>query len=108
LDEDYISLTDMARYRDAGRVNYIIQDWTSTHNTIEYLGLWEQLDNPEFKSIEFDAFRNQVGLNNFALTPELWVEKTAAVGIIALFISVSCRQQETGVTRVGRQKGGGP
>jgi hypothetical protein len=82
-DEDYISLTDMARYRDAERVNYIIQNWLRNRNTIEYLGLWERLNNPEFKSIEFDAFRNQAGLNSFALTPKLWVEKTAAVGIVS-------------------------
>lgn len=82
-DEDYISLTDMARYRDVERVNYIIQNWMRNRNTIEFLGLWEQLNNPDFKSIEFDAFRNQAGLNSFALTPKLWVEKTAAVGIVS-------------------------
>lgn len=82
-DEDYISLTDMARYRDSERVNYIIQNWMRNRNTIEFLGLWEQLNNPDFKSIEFDAFRNQAGLNSFALTPKLWVENTAAVGIVS-------------------------
>lgn len=80
-DEDYISLTDMARYRDSERVDYIIQNWMRNRNTIEFLGLWEQLNNPNFKSIEFDGFRNQAGLNSFALTPKLWVEKTAAIGI---------------------------
>lgn len=73
----------MAHYRDAQRVNYIIQNWMRNPNTIEYLALWEQLNNPEFKSIEFDALRNQAGLNSFALTPKLWVEKTAAVGIVS-------------------------
>ena len=82
-EEDYISLTDMARYRDVERVNYIIQNWMRNRNTIEFLGLWEQLNNPDFKSIEFDAFRNQAGLNSFALTPKLWIEKTAAVGIVS-------------------------
>jgi hypothetical protein len=82
-DEDYISLTDMARYRDAERVNYIVQNWMRNRNTIEFLGLWEQLNNPQFKGIEFDAFRSQAGLNSFALTPKLWVEKTAAVGIVS-------------------------
>jgi len=82
-DEDYISLTDMARYRDSERVDYIIQNWMRNRNTIEFLGLWEQLNNPEFNSIEFDGFRNQAGLNSFALTPKLWVEKTAAVGIVS-------------------------
>ncbi len=82
-DEDYISLTDMARYRDAERVDYIIQNWMRTRNTIEFIGLWEQLNNPDFKSIEFDGFRRQAGLNSFALTPKLWIEKTDAVGIVS-------------------------
>jgi hypothetical protein len=55
--EDYISLTDMAKYRDAERTNYIIQNWLRTRNAIEFCGLWEQLHNPDFKRIEFDAFR---------------------------------------------------
>ena len=80
-DEDYISLTDMARYRDAERVDYIIQNWMRTRHTIEFLGLWEQLNNPNLNSIEFDGFRNQAGMNSFALTPKLWVEKTAAIGV---------------------------
>jgi hypothetical protein len=82
-DEDYISLTDMARNRDAKRVNNFIQNWMRNRNTIEYLGFWEQLHNPDFNSIEFNAFRNQAGLNSFALTPKLWIEKTAAVGIVS-------------------------
>ena len=58
-ENDYICLTDMARYKDKQRTNYIIQNWMRARNTIEYLGVWEQLHNPNFKSIEFDAFRNQ-------------------------------------------------
>ena len=54
---DYISLTDMARYRDSERTNYIIQNWMRTRSAIEFCGLWEQLNNPGFKSIEFDAFK---------------------------------------------------
>ena len=57
-NEDYISLTDMAKYRDAERTNYIIQNWLSTRSAIEFCGLWEQLNNPTFKRIEFDAFKN--------------------------------------------------
>ncbi|MDL2328346.1 KilA-N domain-containing protein [Desulfosarcina sp. OttesenSCG-928-A07] len=82
-EEDYISLTDMARYRDAKRVNYIIQNWLRNRNTLEFVGLWEQLNNPDFKGIEFDAFRKQAGLNSFSLTPRLWIEKTAAVGLVS-------------------------
>jgi hypothetical protein len=82
-EKDYICLTDMARYRDAERTNYIIQNWMRNRNTIDFIGLWEQLNNPDFKRIEFDAFRNQAGLNSFTLTPKLWIEKTAAVGLVS-------------------------
>ncbi|MBW8330675.1 MAG: KilA-N domain-containing protein [Prolixibacteraceae bacterium] len=80
---EYISLTDMARYRDAERTNYIIQNWMRTRNAIEFCGLWEQMNNPGFKSIEFDAFKNEAGLNSFALTPQRWIEATNAIGIIS-------------------------
>ena len=60
-NSDYISLTDMARYRDPERTNYIIQNWMRTRNAIEFCGLWEQLYNPDFKGIEFDAFKNEAG-----------------------------------------------
>ena len=80
---DYISLTDMARYRDAERTNYIIQNWMRTRSAIEFCGLWEQLNNPDFKSIEFDAFKNEAGSNSFALTPQKWIDTTNAIGIIS-------------------------
>lgn len=80
---DFISLTDMARYRDAERTNYIIQNWMRTRNAIEFCGLWEQMNNPLFKSIEFDAFKNEAGLNSFTLTPQKWIEATNAIGIIS-------------------------
>ncbi|MEO6844628.1 MAG: KilA-N domain-containing protein [Ginsengibacter sp.] len=82
-DEDYISLTDMARYRDADRTNYIIQNWLRTRSAIEFCGLWEQLNNPTFKGIEFDAFKNEAGANSFSLTPQKWIETTNAIGIIS-------------------------
>lgn len=80
---DYISLTDMARYRDPERTNYIIQNWMRTRSAIEFCGLWEQLNNSDFKSIEFDAFKNESGSNSFALTPQKWIESTNAKGIIS-------------------------
>jgi hypothetical protein len=80
---DYISLTDMARYRDADRTNYIIQNWMRTRSAIEFCGLWEQLNNPDFKGIEFDAFKNESGSNSFALTPQRWIDTTNAKGIIS-------------------------
>ena len=81
--QEYISLTDMARYRDSERTNYIIQNWMRTRSAIEFCGLWEQLNNPNFKSIEFDAFKNESGSNSFALTPQKWIESTNAIGIIS-------------------------
>lgn len=81
--DEFISLTDMARYRDSERTNYIIQNWMRTRNAIEFCGLWEQLYNPDFKSIEFYAFKNEAGSNSFALTPQKWIESTNAIGIIS-------------------------
>jgi hypothetical protein len=81
--DDFISLTDMARYRDTNRTNYIIQNWMRTRSAIEFCGLWEQLKNPDFKSIEFDAFKNESGSNSFTLTPQKWIEATNAIGIIS-------------------------
>ncbi len=82
-ENDYISLTDIARYKDPKRTDYIIQNWLRNRQTIEYLGVWEKLNNPCFKPIEFDGFRNQSGLNSFVLTSKQWIEKTNAVGLIA-------------------------
>ncbi len=82
-EEEYISLTDMAKFRDSERTNYIIQNWMRTRNTIEFLGLWEELRNPTFKSIEFEAFKNEAGSNSFTLTPKKWIEATNSIGIIS-------------------------
>lgn len=82
-EEDFISLTDIARYRDAERGDYIIQNWMRNRNTIEFLGIWEYLNNPDFNSIEFDGIRNQAGLNSFSLTPKRWIAQTGAIGIVA-------------------------
>ncbi len=79
--DDYICLTDMARFKDRERTNYVIQNWIRSRSTIEFIGIWEQLNNPNFKSIEFDAFRENAGLNSFTLTPKEWAEKTGAIGI---------------------------
>jgi hypothetical protein len=82
-NDDFISLTDMARYRDAERTNYIIQNWLRTRNAIDFCGLWEQINNPNFKRIEFDAFRNESGSNSFTLTPQKWIETTNAKGMVS-------------------------
>jgi len=81
--EDYLSLTDIARYKDSARTDYIIQNWLRNRNTIEFLGVWEHLNNPEFKPIEFDGIRRQAGLNSFVLTSKRWIETTGAIGIIS-------------------------
>jgi hypothetical protein len=73
-DSDYISLTDMARYKDPERSDYILQNWMRLRSTIEFIGLWEVLHNPDFNSIEFDGFKNQAGANSFSLTPKRWIE----------------------------------
>ena len=82
-DEDYICITDIARYKDPDRTDYLIQNWLRNRNTIEFLGIWEQLNNPDFNPIEFDGIRKQAGLNSFILTSRQWIEKTNARGIIA-------------------------
>jgi hypothetical protein len=82
-EEDYISLTDIARYKDAERSDYIIQNWLRNRHTIEFLGVWEQLNNPHFNSIEFDGIRKQAGLNSFVLTAKRWIEATHAIGLIS-------------------------
>ena len=60
-EQDYISLTDIARHKDPGRTDYLISNWMRNRNTIEFLGIWESLNNPAFKPIEFDGFRKQAG-----------------------------------------------
>ncbi len=81
--DEYISLTGIARYRDAERSDYILQNWLRTKSTIEFVGLWEQFNNPDFNSIEFDGIKNQAGSNSFSLTPKRWIEATNAKGIIS-------------------------
>ena len=80
-DEDYICLTDIARYKDAERTDYIILNWLRNRNTIEFLGIWEHLNNPDFNPIEFDGIKSQAGLNSFVLTAKQWIERTRAIGI---------------------------
>ncbi|MFA5403621.1 MAG: KilA-N domain-containing protein [Ignavibacteria bacterium] len=79
-NEDYISLTDMVKsFGD----DTIIYNWLRNRNTIEFLGIWEQLNNPDFKPIEFDRFKKQAGLNSFTLSPKKWVDSTNAIGLLS-------------------------
>jgi hypothetical protein len=80
-EDDYVSLTDIARYRDRERTDYIIQNWLRNRNTIEFLGIWEHLNNPGFNPIEFDGIKTQAGLNSFILTAKRWIDATGAIGL---------------------------
>ena len=80
---EYISLTDIARYRNNDDPRFAIQNWMRNRNTIEFLGLWESLHNPNFNRVQFDTFRTEAGLNRFVMTPSKWVENTGAIGITA-------------------------
>jgi len=82
-DDEYISLTDIARYRDPDRSDYILQNWMRNRSTIEFIGLWELFNNSNFNSIEFDGIKNLAGSNSFALTPKRWIETTHAIGIVS-------------------------
>jgi len=80
-DVDFISLTDIARYRNSQEPFSIINNWMRSRSTIEFLGLWEKLSNPDFKPLEFERFRSEAGSNYFVLSPQRWIEATQAVGI---------------------------
>lgn len=79
--EDYISLTDIARYKNPNEPIDIIKNWLRSRTTIEFIGLWEQLHNPDFKAVEFDRFMYEAGGNSFVLSPGKWIETTGAIGI---------------------------
>jgi hypothetical protein len=82
-NEDYISLTDMAKGKEGdGRAADIIKNWIRTRSTLEFLGVWEQMNNPNFKVVEFDHFKSQAGLPSFVLSPGNWIEQTNAIGIL--------------------------
>jgi len=81
--EDYISLTDIAKYRNSSEPFAIINNWMRSRNTIELLGLWEQLSNPDFKPLEFERFKNEAGSNYFVLSPQRWIEATNAIGLVS-------------------------
>ena len=80
---DYISLTDIAKYKNPEAPADIIKNWMRIRNTIEFLGLWEELNNPDFKLVEFDQFKNEAGANSFVLSPQKWIKETDAIGIIS-------------------------
>ena len=80
---DYISLTDIARYKNVHEPKDVVKNWLRVRDTIEFLGLWETIHNPNFKGVEFDSFRNEAGINAFTLSPQRWIENTNAIGIVS-------------------------
>ena len=82
-DVDYISLTDLARYADAEEPRLPIRDWMRNKEVISYLGLWESMNNKNFKGGEFATFKNEAGSNKFKMSPQKWIKETNAVGIVS-------------------------
>ena len=83
FQNDYISLTDIAKYKNDDDPRFVIQNWMRNRDTLEYIGLWEVLNNPDFNRVQFDTFRNEAGLNRFTMTPKKWIESTNAIGIVS-------------------------
>ena len=81
--DDYISLTDIAKHKEPNRSDHVIQNWMRNRNTIEFLGVWERLNNVDFKPLEFEGFKNRAGLNSFVLTPRQWIDVTNAIGLVS-------------------------
>ena len=82
-DEDYICITDIAKYKNAQTTGLIISHWLSTRFTVEFMGVWEKIHNPDFNVTEFRNIKNESGSNGFVLTVKQWVQKTKAIGIIS-------------------------
>jgi len=82
-EKDFISLTDLARAKSYSETDDIIKNWMRNRSTIEFLGLWEKVNNPNFKPVEFDGFKNDSGNNTFVMTPSKWVTNTGATGIFS-------------------------
>lgn len=79
---DYVSLTDIARYKNKEEPNVVVANWMRNYSTIEYLGIWERLNNPNFKPVEFEGFLKEAGSNAFTLSPKKWSEITNAIGLL--------------------------
>ncbi|MCK9212236.1 MAG: KilA-N domain-containing protein [Ignavibacteriaceae bacterium] len=81
--EDYVSITDIARYKNAAEPKDVVKNWMRSRSTVEFLGLWEKINNPNFKGVEFDSFMYEAGSNSFVLSPTKWITSTNAIGIIS-------------------------
>ena len=79
--DDYFSLTDIARYKNPDAPADVVKNWLRRKDTIEFIGLWERLNNPDFNVVEFDQFKNEAGHNYFTLSPKKWIEGVNAIGL---------------------------
>lgn len=82
FQNEFISLTDIARYK-SDEPNDVIRNWLRNRDTLEFLGLWESLHNPDFKPVEFDGFRNEAGANAFTMSPTKWIDGVHAIGLVS-------------------------
>lgn len=83
FENEFISLTDIAKYRNEDDPRFVIQNWMRNRNTVEFLGVWEELHNPNFNRVQFEAVKNEAGLNRFVMTPTKWITQMGAIGIIS-------------------------
>lgn len=83
FENEFISLTDIAKYRNDDDPRFVIQNWMRNRNTIEFLALWEELHNQNFNRVQFDTVKNEAGLNRFIMTPTKWIQQMNAIGIVA-------------------------
>ena len=80
---NYISLTDLARYQNSSDPSFTVKNWLRRINTIDYIGLWEEIHNQDFNLVEFDQIKTEYGRNSFAMSPTQWIKRTNAIGIIS-------------------------
>ena len=83
IDEDFISLTDIAKKKNYEEPRFVIINWLRNRNTVEFLGIWENINNPNFNRVGFDTVRLNTGLNSFTLSPLKWIRATNAIGIVS-------------------------
>jgi len=83
FESEFISLTDIAKYRNEDDPRFVIQNWMRNKNTIEFLSVWEELHNPNFNRVQFDTVKNEAGLNRFVMTPTKWITQMNAIGIVS-------------------------
>ena len=80
---NYISLTDLAKYQNSSAPYFTVKNWLRRFTTIDYIGLWEQINNKDFNLVEFDQIKTEYGKNSFAMSPTQWIKRTNAIGIIS-------------------------